>query len=388
MTEDQTQGGQGLPPVPASAAEATVLFEERGPLGIATLNRPRAVNALTHEMVNLLWERLVAWAKDPAIERVLIRGGGERGLCAGGDVVAIYRDMTREDREPGERYETMDFWRDEYRLNLLISRYPKPYIALMDGLVLGGGIGASAHGSHRVVTERTRSGMPETQIGFSPDVGGTYLLGHAPGAAGQHAALTGAHLDAGDALYLGLADVFVPSDRLGELVDALVADGPDQVLPRFSEPAPASQLEADRAWIDAAYAGGTALDVVGALEAGPEGGPERAAAAVIRGKSPTAVTVALDAVRAGAGGTLEDALQHEWRVGYRFLDGADFREGVRAQVVDKDRTPRWSPASLEEVDPDVVREYTAPLHLSLDFSPVEEVLAAQHHQETTAPEES
>ncbi|WP_199700460.1 3-hydroxyisobutyryl-CoA hydrolase [Galactobacter valiniphilus] len=356
------------------APEPTVLAEVRGRLGLITLNRPRAVNALNHEMVNLLWSQLVRWADDPAIATVAIQGAGERGLCAGGDVVAIHADMTRPDRTPTAPYDTMGFWRDEYRLNLLISRYPKPYVALMDGLVLGGGIGVSAHGSFRVVTERTRSGLPETQIGFSPDVGGTYLLGHAPGAAGAHAALTGAHLDAGDALYLGLADAFVPSGALPELLDRLEREEPGAVIEALAAPAPPSALRDGEAWIEEAYAGRTALDVVRALEAS-EAEEARGAAEVIRGKSPTAVAVALAAVRAGAGTDLAGALKNEWRVGYRFLGGHDFAEGIRAQVIDKDRTPKWEPARLEDLSPGTAEAYLAPLpHLPLDLSPVDAVI--------------
>ncbi|RKW69918.1 3-hydroxyisobutyryl-CoA hydrolase [Galactobacter caseinivorans] len=360
---------------PSSGNGPPVHFEVRGALGLITLNRPRAVNALTHEMVLLLWAQLVRWAHDPAVERVAIRGGGERGLCAGGDVVAIYRDITREDRTPETPFETMGFWRDEYRLNLLISRYPKPYIALMDGLVLGGGIGVSAHGSHRVVTERTRSGLPETQIGFSPDVGGTYLLGHAPGAAGAHAALTGAHLDAGDALYLGLADYCVPAASLEELLSALETTAPEQALEALAVPHPESTLQAASEWIEPAYAAPHALAVVQALEASDH--PDAvAAAAVIRSKSPTSVAVALAAVRAGGDGDLAQALQLEWRAGYRFLGGHDFAEGIRAQVVDKDRNPAWEPATLEQLDlTKVTDHYLAPLpNVPLDLSPVDVVV--------------
>ncbi|MGO3152356.1 MAG: 3-hydroxyisobutyryl-CoA hydrolase [Galactobacter sp.] len=366
-----------------SGAEDPVLFEVRGGLGLIILNRPRAVNALTHQMVNLIWSRLVAWAKDDTVERVAITGAGERGLCSGGDIVAIHEDMTRPDRTASTPYATLDFWRDEYRLNLLISRYPKPYIALMDGLVLGGGIGLSAHGSHRVVTERTRSGLPETQIGFSPDVGGTYLLGHAPGATGAHAALTGAHLDSGDAIHLGLADVFVPSESLSKVLEGLESEGPHIVLPRYAGAAPDSGLAARRAMLDDAYglaSGGRLADGDGrpatAVAQSLEAAGLTEEAEVIRSKSPTSVTVALAAVRAGAEGDLQQALQNEWRVGARLLAGHDFPEGIRAQVIDKDRHPRWEPATLEEVAPGTDHDHLAPLpNLPLDVSPVNAALS-------------
>lgn len=368
---------------PAEPAEDPVLFEVRGGLGLITLNRPRAVNALTHQMTNLIWARLVAWTKDPAVQRVAIRGAGQRGLCSGGDIVAIHADMTRPDRTEDTPYTTLDFWRDEYRLNLLISRYPKPYVALMDGLVLGGGIGVSAHGSHRIVTETTRSGLPETQIGFSPDVGGTYLLGHAPGATGAHAALTGAHLDAGDALYLGLADAFVPSGALEQVLTDLETQEPDVVLSTHAQTPPDSALRQRRDMLDAAYGlrpgarlgdgePRAAADVVQALAAA--GLTEEAE--LIRTKSPTAVTVALAAVTAGAGTDLAGALHNEWRAGARFLSGHDFTEGIRAQVIDKDRSPHWDPATLEEVDAGTGAEHLAPMpSVPLDLSPVDTVLA-------------
>ena len=197
---------------------------------------------------------------------VLVPGAGERGLCAGGDIVAIYRDML----DGGDA--TADFWAAEYRLNLLISEYPKPYVAFMDGLVLGGGVGISAHGSVRIVTERTRTGMPETTIGFVPDVGGTLLLSGSPGETGTHAALTGAHLSGADALFLGLADHFVPSGRLADLAAALETEAAEAAVARFAEPAPASALAAQREWIDACYSSDDAEEILRRLRAGGRGG--------------------------------------------------------------------------------------------------------------------
>ena len=233
-----------------------VVFERRGRLGVVTLNRPKAVNALTAGMAAAMLEQLTRWADDDAVAAVLVRGAGDRGLCAGGDIVAIYRDML----DGGDA--TADFWAVEYRLNLLISEYPKPYVAFMDGLVLGGGVGISAHGSVRIVTERTRMGMPETTIGFVPDVGGTLLLSRSPGETGTHAALTGAHLSGADALFLGLADHFVPSDRLPELAVALETEPVEAAVARFAEPAPPSILAAQQEWIDACYSSDDAEEIL------------------------------------------------------------------------------------------------------------------------------
>ena len=340
------------------APQPEVLFERRGRVGVVVLNRPRAVNALTEGMAAAILAQLAEWAEDDAVETVLVRGAGERGLCAGGDIVAIYRDML----DGGDA--TARFWRTEYRLNSLISRYPKPYVAFMDGLVLGGGVGISAHGSHRVVTERTRTGMPETTIGFVPDVGGTLLLGTAPGEAGTHAALTGAHLDAADAIHLGLADFFVPADRLDALAHALETEPADDAVARLAVVPPLSELEAERGWIDEAYACDDAEEIVRRLRA--LGGPAAEAARAIEAKSPTSVKATLEALRRararGPRGTaLEETLDEEYRIGVRLLAGHDFREGIRAQVIDKDRDPHWAPAALREVRPEAVEALFAPL---------------------------
>ncbi|MGW9413602.1 enoyl-CoA hydratase/isomerase family protein [Arthrobacter cupressi] len=339
-------------------AEAEVLFEQRGRLGVATLNRPKAVNALNHGMVLALLDQLRAWAEDDSVAAVLVRGAGERGLCAGGDIVAIYGDML----DGG--HATADFWRDEYRLNELISRYPKPYVAFMDGLVLGGGVGVSAHGSHRIVTERTRTGMPETTIGFVPDVGGTLLLSRSPGETGTHAALTGAHLSGADAVYLGLADSFVPFGELPALAAALekaVLEGstPDDAVERFAHVPPASVLAGQRDWIDAAYSSDDAEEIVRRLRAA--GGEAADAADTIGSKSPTSVKVTLESLRRVRGRSLEEALAQEFRVGVHCLAAPDFREGIRAQVVDKDRNPQWKPATLAGVDRAAVERYFEPL---------------------------
>ncbi|MCU1547340.1 MAG: 3-hydroxyisobutyryl-CoA hydrolase [Arthrobacter sp.] len=337
----------------AGKPAAEVLFERRGRLGVVTLNRPKAVNALTAGMASAILEQLTRWADDATVAAVLVRGAGDRGLCAGGDIVAIYRDLLA----GGDA--TAEFWQEEYRLNALISGYPKPYVAFMDGLVLGGGVGISAHGSVRIVTERTRMGMPETTIGFVPDVGGTLLLSRAPGESGTHAALTGDHLSGADALFLGLADTFVPSDRLNELATALESEPSDAAVGRFADQAPPSTLEQQRKWIDACYAGHDAEEILRRLRAA--GGEAAEAASTIEAKSPTAVKVALASLRRVRGLGLAEALEQEYRVGLRFLAGPDFREGIRAQVVDKDRNPRWQPATLAEVSSDAVEAFFAPL---------------------------
>lgn len=330
-----------------------VLFTVEGHTGVVTLNRPKALNALTRPMVVRIDAALAAWERDPAIAQVLIRGAGERGLCAGGDIRAIYEDA----RVGGGG--SAGFWRDEYRLNARIAGFSKPYVALMDGLVMGGGVGVSAHGSVRIVTERSRVAMPETGIGFVPDVGGTYLLALAPGGLGTHLALTGAVVGAADALLCGLADRFVPSEALPGLVADLAVAPVGEVLERYVAAPPEGVLARRRGWIDACYAGDSAEEIVERLLA--QGDPAaKEAGETLRAKSPTAVKVTLAAVRRAAVlGPLERVLEQEFRVSCNALASADLVEGIRAQVIDKDRTPRWSPATLAEVtDADVARYFT------------------------------
>ncbi|THA82211.1 enoyl-CoA hydratase/isomerase family protein [Streptomyces sp. A0592] len=339
-------------------SDDTVLIHVEGRTGVVTLNRPRALNALTHPMVLRIAEALDAWADDPAVGQVLIRGAGERGLCAGGDIRAIH-----DDAKAGNTA-SAGFWRDEYRLNARIARYPKPYVALMDGIVMGGGVGVSSHGSVRVVTERSRVAMPETGIGFVPDVGGTWLLGRAPGRLGTHLALTGTAVGAADALLCGLADHFVPAARLPELTAALATAPADEVLPRYAATPEPGVLAGARSWIDRCYAADTVEEILDRLLAqdGPGGPAAKEAAETILAKSPTALKVTLAAVRRAAVlGTPEEALAQEYRVSCNALTSPDLVEGIRAQVVDKDRNPRWSPPTLADVGDADVERFFAPL---------------------------
>ncbi|MEU1826349.1 enoyl-CoA hydratase/isomerase family protein [Streptomyces abikoensis] len=333
----------------------SVLFRVEGRAAHIVLNRPRALNALTHTMVSRIDEALTALEHDPAVETVVITGAGERGLCAGGDIRSIHEDA----RSGGTA--SADFWRDEYRLNARIADYPKPYVAVMDGIVMGGGVGIAAHGRVRIVTERSRVAMPETGIGFVPDVGGTYLLAKAPGELGTHLALTGEAVGAADALLCGLADHFVPSDRLPALL-AELADAPaHEVVARHATEAPGGELAGHREWIDACYAAGTVEEIVERLQG--HGTPAaKQAAETILAKSPTALKVTLAALRAVPGlGSLERVLEQEYRVSCAALTAPDLVEGIRAQVIDKDRNPRWSPATLAEVGEADVARFFAPL---------------------------
>ncbi len=332
-----------------------VLVRRDGRLGHLILNRPKAINALNLGMTRRLDAVLTEWATDPAIETVLLSGAGDRGLCAGGDIVAIYTSV----RDGGG--DAARFWSEEYALDAAISRYPKPYVAFMDGLVLGGGIGLSAHGRIRVVTERTRVGMPEVSIGFFPDVGGTWLLARAPGQLGTHLAMTGGMATGADAIAIGLADHFVPSERLAALAVALETRTPDDALDEFAVEPPASELLAQRHWVDELYSGDDAAAIVTRLSASPEPAAREAAATILT-RSPTSVAVTLAALRrAAALPNVEAALDQDFRVAGHFTRGTEVLEGIRAQVIDKDRAPRWNPATLAEVDPMVVAGYFEPL---------------------------
>ncbi|MER5967124.1 enoyl-CoA hydratase/isomerase family protein [Streptomyces sp. NPDC002057] len=338
-----------------SSPDDPVLLRTEGRAAYLTLNRPKALNALTHAMVRTIADALDAWESDPGIETVVLTGAGERGLCAGGDIRAIHQDAVTGGTA------TEDFWRDEYRLNARIARLRTPYVALMDGIVMGGGVGVSAHGTVRLVTERSRVAMPETGIGFVPDVGGTYLLGLAPGELGTHLALTGLPVGAADAQLCGLADHFVPAEALPALRAELAAAPVRDVLARHVRPAPPGELAGHRSWIDPCYAADTVEEIVDRLLA--HGAPEaEEAAATLLTKSPTALKVTLTSLRrARALGPLERVLEQEYRVSCAALRHPDLAEGIRAQVVDKDRNPRWAPTTPAGVTDEDVAAFFAPL---------------------------
>jgi enoyl-CoA hydratase/carnithine racemase len=330
-------------------------------VGFATLNRPKAINSLTQVMVNDLAEVLSRWGQDAAVRAVVLRGAGERGLCAGGDVVAIYHSA-RADGVAARR-----FWRDEYLLNAQIGRFAKPFVSLMDGIVMGGGVGVGAHANTRVVTDTSKMAMPEVGIGFIPDVGGVYLLSRAPGSLGLHAALTGAPFSGADAIAMGFADHCVPHDKLDKFSQAIVADGVEQALAAHAIEPPPSELAAHRDWIDQCYAGDTVADIVAALR-DHDAEAAHDAANLIATRSPVALSVTLQAVRRAANlDTLEDVLIQDYRVSCASLRSHDLVEGIRAQLVDKDRNPKWSPASLAEVSAADVDAYFAAVDDDLTF---------------------
>ena len=333
-----------------------ILFERRGVAGIVTLNRPKALNAVTHEMVRALARQLGVWADDPAVTRVVITAAGERAFSAGGDIRALY-ELGR----AGRQAEMLTFWRDEYPLNVMIKRYPKPYVALIDGIVMGGGVGVSVHGSHRVAGDRFQFAMPEVGIGFFPDVGATWFLPRMPGELGAWCALTGDRLKTADAVAAGIATHHVRSERFADLIDALCGNVPvDALLGAFAEPP--GQV-AHRAAIDRLFAGDRVEDILDRLDS--ETGAEREwaakTAATIRTKSPTSLKLGLAQVRRGRDWSFEECMAHEFRIVSRLVYGHDFYEGVRAVIVDKDNAPRWNPATLGDVTDAEVEKHFASL---------------------------
>ncbi len=340
---------------------AEILTRVEDGVGFLTLNRPKAINSLTHTMVTTMAAVLTEWANDDAVRAVILSGSGERGLCAGGDVVAIY-DSARADGAASRR-----FWFDEYRLNAQIGRFPKPYVALMDGIVMGGGVGVAGHGNVRIATDTSKIAMPEVGIGFIPDVGGTYLLSRAPGGLGLHAALTGAPFGGADAIALGFADHYVTHDNLNAFTTAVITDGLDAALSQYTEDPPPSQLVAQQDWINQCFAADTVPEIVAALQ-GHDASPAHDAANLIMSRSPIALAVTLASVRRAAKlNTLEDVLVQEYRVSCQSLKSHDLVEGIRAQIVDKDRNPKWSPPSMEVVTATDVEAYFTPADRDLTF---------------------
>lgn len=335
------------------SGNADILFEAQGALGLITLNRPKALNALTLDMIHAMAERLGEWAEDPEIAAVLIRGAGDKAFCAGGDVLALLR--------PDSEAFIEGFFRDEYRLNRMIFRYPKPYIALIDGIAMGGGVGVSVHGRYRIATERTLFAMPETGIGMFPDVGATYFLPRMAGGLGLYLGLSGARLRAADCRHAGLAEAFVPLDRHGGLLAGL-AEGrwPDTLLAELGGDAGAAPIAEHSVAIERCFSAASVEEIMDRL--GGEGGDWAAKAlASLGAMSPTALKIAFRQIHEGRELDFEGCMMLEYRLSQRVVPGHDFREGVRALLVDKDMNPQWAPASLADVSDADIDGVFAPL---------------------------
>lgn len=340
--------------------EGDLIARREGACGVIRLNRPKAINAVTLEMFRDVDKALDQFEADPAVAVILLEGAGERGLCAGGDIRALWESS----KVQGDLGKIL--WREEYILNARIKKFPKPYVAFMDGIVMGGGVGLSAHSSHRVVTERTKLAMPEVGLGFFPDVGGTWLLSHSPGEIGTYFGLTGQTMNGPDAIHAGFADAVVPSGKLPALRDALTkvragATSADikALIAGFATGETAGPVAAMQAKIDNWFAHDRMEDIVAALE---RDGSELAQATLktLGEKSPRGMVVTLKLLRlARASSSLEECLVREYRAALEVFASDDFREGVRAAVIDKDRSPKWSPPRIEDVTPAMQAPYFA-----------------------------
>lgn len=332
-----------------------VLTGRTGALGLIALNRPRVINSLSREMIRQIEAALDRFEQDSSIAAVLVTGEGERGFCAGGDIRMLYESGRAESADAPE------FLREEYRLNGRIGRYPKPYVVIVEGITMGGGVGLSGHASHRIATDTTKLAMPETGIGFFPDVGATWLLSHAPGELGTYMGLTGEPIGPGDAITAGFADCFVPAGDLASLAERLAAlpVGADakavsDAIATFATPAPEGQFAANQALIDRCFAFDTVEQILAALDAEESDFAAKAKATMLT-KSPTSLKVTLALLRAGrTSPDLETCLAREFAATAQTLKTPDFYEGIRAAIIDKDRNPKWSPATLNDVGPDIV----------------------------------
>ena len=312
--------------------------------GRITLTRPKALNALSHEMANAIKAALDGWRDDPAVRLVIIDAEGDRAFCAGGDIAAVYHGGRAGDHGIGQR-----FFADEYRMNATIKDYPKPIVAFMQGFVMGGGVGVGGHASHRIVGDTTQIAMPESGIGLIPDVGGTWLLSRAPGRIGEYLALTGARMGAGDAIHAGFADTYLPEAEWPDLI-ARLEDTGDVALIEGGD-APTAPL---RTMDLSPFAQETLADIIDALE---EDGNAQTLK-ILQANSPLSMAAGLAMVRAARGDSrMQESLAREYRFTYRATQDTDFLEGVRAQIIDKDRKPKW----MADASPDNVAALLAPL---------------------------
>lgn len=333
-----------------------ILIWTEGVAGRITLNRPEALNALSYAMVLEIEKALMSWRDDTRIRCVVIDGAGDRAFCAGGDIDEMYRTGMAGDYAYGQK-----FWSDEYRLNAMISHYPKPYVALMHGFVMGGGVGVSCHGSHRVVTSSAKIAMPECGIGLVPDVGGTHLLGRAPGYLGEFLGMTGYRMNAADAILAGFADAHIPDEAKSELIEALSDTGDMSFIETFAKEPDASTLVSDLETIDQTFSRRDAASIFEAVEESDHDWAIKALKALKR-NDPLSIMCTVNLVRrARLNQTIEDALAAEYGFTSRSMEYGNFLEGIRAAIIDKDGSPQWKHATLDAVPVDLVERMLAPV---------------------------
>lgn len=351
--------------------EQEIIFEVKGGLGFITLNRPQALNALNLSMIRAMDAKLVEWAKDKNINAVAITGAGDRAFCSGGDVKAVAIDAKAVQEGKSDGKLTRDFFREEYILNHRVYTFPKPYISLINGIVMGGGKGISAHGSHRVVTENTLFAMPETNIGFFPDVGGGYFLPRCPGQTGCYLAMTSKRVKAIDTIYVGFGTHYVPAADLPKLLQKLSSlkwdtrkkphDQVSKAIEEFAaEPTGESEIAPNRARIDACFAPNRVEEIFDALR--NDGTPwAEETLKILYSMSPTSLKIALRQIRLGANMPFAQVMTMEYRISQGCVKGHDFYEGIRAALIDKDRQPKWKPSKISEVPDQEVEKYFSSL---------------------------
>lgn len=350
-----------------------ILFEEvkgtGGNLGIITLNRTKALNALSHNMLLAMHTHLKQWAEDDSIKAVVVKATDGRAFCAGGDIRQIFSYKNHEGKNPAQY-----FW-DEYRLNRRIHCYPKPYISLLNGITMGGGVGISLHGSHPVATENLTFAMPETGIGFFPDVGGSYFLPRLPGKVGMYLGLSGARLKAADSCHLGLTPHYVASEKLSDLVDD-IANTPfekdpkevvSQIIDRYKTNPGLPTIAEYQSLIDEHFSKDTVEEIIESLQIASNDWCTKQAN-TLETKSPTSLKVTLQQLNQGATLSFDDCMKMEYRLVNRFITAKDFYEGVRAAVIDKDNKPAWSPAALQDITEKDIAPYFAALEKELEFN--------------------
>ena len=342
--------------------ESQVVFSRCGRAGLVTLNRPRSLNALTLSMVQDIDRQLRCWADDSSVQQIVVTASGDKAFSAGGDIVQLYQWGRAGDQK------FLQFYAQEYRLNTLIKRYPKPYISLINGIVMGGGVGISINGSHRVVTENVTFAMPETGIGLFPDVGGTWFLPRCPGETGMYLGLTGARLKAADTLFAGLATHFVSSQKLPELINVLCeTDDIEGSLNSFARPAVGqSRLEKDFKHINDHFGAENLDTIIESLSVDTSSWAQKTYTSLLK-KSPTSLAITFQQLQRGRTLSFEQCMQLEYRMVNRIFSGHDFFEGTRAVVIDKDNDPHWNPPSLADISKGDIDAYFAPLEKELDL---------------------
>ena len=331
-----------------------VLIRIEGNAGRITLNRPDALNALTYAMVEHIETALLAWRDDPKVKLVVVDATGDRAFCAGGDIAKMYETAKAGDFDYGRR-----FWRDEYRLNALIAKFPKPFVSFMQGYTMGGGVGIACHGSHRIVCENSKIAMPECSIGLIPDVGGTLLLANAPGHLGEYLALSGDQMQAGDAIFAGFATGFIPITKWPMAIEELVNSGTTDVIDQVSETPETGKLQQAMAEIDLHYDGASAVEI--ANNVSQSNTIDHLGAKLLRA-CPLSAACAIELIHmVRKKPTIEYALQMEYRFTSRSASDGDFIEGIRAAVIDKDRKPHWRHDSIGDVTLNEVSHMLSPL---------------------------